>query len=156
MDVFCEHNLPVEVTYIHVTKLGRKGPMTCFTKIHISLLLLGQIRWGLSLNCRKYSHSFIIWFKFSDSIKGSFAIDTQMPIVIFLGTICYRPIRGATCSDTHVCISSCCCLSWSASQRSCVEGSLFMKSHVEVIHEIFLELKGHRHDEQSHESDQDF
>ena len=45
--VFCEHNLPVEATYIHVTKPGRKGPMTCFTKIHISLWLLGQIRWGL-------------------------------------------------------------------------------------------------------------
>ena len=23
--VFCEHNLPVEATYIRVTKLGRKG-----------------------------------------------------------------------------------------------------------------------------------
>ena len=45
--VFCEHNLPVEATYIHVTELGRKGPVTCFTKIHISLWLLGQIRWGL-------------------------------------------------------------------------------------------------------------
>ena len=45
--VFCEHNLPVEATYIHVKKLGRKGLMTCFTKIHIFLLLLGQIRWGL-------------------------------------------------------------------------------------------------------------
>ena len=41
--VFCEHNLPVEATYIHVTKLGRKGHMTCFTKTHT----LGQIRWGL-------------------------------------------------------------------------------------------------------------
>ena len=30
--VCCEHNLPVEATYIHVTKLGRKGSMTCFTK----------------------------------------------------------------------------------------------------------------------------
>ena len=35
--VFCEHNLPVEATYIHVTKLGRNGPMTCLIKIHISL-----------------------------------------------------------------------------------------------------------------------
>ena len=35
--VFCEHNLPVEATYIQVIKLGRKGPMTCITKIHISL-----------------------------------------------------------------------------------------------------------------------
>ena len=32
---------------------------------------------------KKNSHSFIIRFDFSDSIKGSFAIDTQMPIVIF-------------------------------------------------------------------------
>ena len=32
-----EHNMPAEATYIHVTKLGRKGPMTWFTKIHISL-----------------------------------------------------------------------------------------------------------------------
>ena len=45
--VFCEHSLLVETTYIQMTKLGRKGPMTCFTKIHISLWLLGQIRWGL-------------------------------------------------------------------------------------------------------------
>ena len=29
--VFCEHNLPVEATYSQVTKLGRRGPMTCFT-----------------------------------------------------------------------------------------------------------------------------
>ena len=62
--VFCEHNLLVEATYIHVTKLGRKGPMTCFTKIHNP------------------------FFSPSDSIKGSFAIDTQMPIVIFFWTIC--------------------------------------------------------------------
>ena len=27
--------------------LEENGPMTCFTKIHISLWLLGQIRWGL-------------------------------------------------------------------------------------------------------------
>ena len=45
--VFCEHNLPVEATYIQVTKLGRKGPMTFFRKIQISLWLFGQIRWGL-------------------------------------------------------------------------------------------------------------
>ena len=45
--VFCEHNLPVETTYIPMAKLGRKGHMTSFTKIHISLWLLGQIRWGL-------------------------------------------------------------------------------------------------------------
>ena len=25
--VFCEHNLPVEATYIQVTKLGRNGPI---------------------------------------------------------------------------------------------------------------------------------
>ena len=37
---------------------------------------------GSSLNCRK------IVIVFSDFIKGSFAIDTQMPIVIFVGTIC--------------------------------------------------------------------
>ena len=35
--VCCEHNLPVEAKYIHVTKLGTKGPMTCNTRIHISL-----------------------------------------------------------------------------------------------------------------------
>ena len=29
--VLCEHNLPVETTYIPVTKLGRKGHMTSFT-----------------------------------------------------------------------------------------------------------------------------
>ena len=45
--VFREHNLPVEATYIHVTILGRNGPMTCVTKIHISLWVLSQIRWGL-------------------------------------------------------------------------------------------------------------
>ena len=39
---------------------------------------------GSSLNCRKIV-SFIIWFDFSDSIKGSFAIDTQMPIVFWGG-----------------------------------------------------------------------
>ena len=45
--VFCEHSQPVEATYSQVTKLGRRGPMTCFIKINISLWLLGQIRWGL-------------------------------------------------------------------------------------------------------------
>ena len=87
--VFGEHNQPVEATYSQVTKLGRRGTMTCFTKIHIYLWLLGQIRWGLHWIVEKLFHKncFIIRFDFSDSIKGSFAIDTQMPIVIFLGTI---------------------------------------------------------------------
>ena len=49
--------------------------MTCFTKIRISLLLLTELY--------KNSHSFIIRFDLSASIKGSFAIDTQMSIVLF-------------------------------------------------------------------------
>ena len=87
--VFCEHNLPVEATYIHVTKLGRKGPMTCFTNIHIIFFVTTwPNQMGSSLNCKKNCHSFLIRFDFSDSIKGSFAIDTQIPIVIFWRTIC--------------------------------------------------------------------
>ena len=38
---------------------------------------------GSSLNCRIFCYSFIIRFDLSDSIKSSFAIDTQMPIVFF-------------------------------------------------------------------------
>ena len=83
--VFCEHNLNVETTYIHVTKLGRKGPMTCLTKNPYFFVTTWPNQMGSSLNCRKIVLSFIIWFDFSDSIKGSFTIDTEMPIVFFWG-----------------------------------------------------------------------
>ena len=51
--VFCEHNLPVEATYIHVTKLGRKGPMTCFTKNPHFFGTTWPNQMGSSLDCRK-------------------------------------------------------------------------------------------------------
>ena len=57
-------------------------------------LALQQILWllkGVFTELSKNSHSFIIWFDFSDSIKGSFAIDTQMPIVLFFGQSVYVP-----------------------------------------------------------------
>ena len=88
--VYCERNLPVEATNIHVTNLGRKGPMTCFFFypyffVHDYLAKSDGVFTELEMN----SHSFIIWFDFFfiDSMNGSFTIDTLMPIVIFLRNI---------------------------------------------------------------------
>ena len=35
--VCCERNVSVKAMYIRMAKLGTNGPVTCFTKIHISL-----------------------------------------------------------------------------------------------------------------------
>ena len=49
--VFCEHNLPVEATYINVTKPGRKGPMTYKNPYFFATTWPNQM--GSALNCRK-------------------------------------------------------------------------------------------------------
>ena len=51
--VCCERNVSVKAMYVRMAKLGTNGPVTCFTKIHISLWLLDQIRWGLHWNVEK-------------------------------------------------------------------------------------------------------
>ena len=76
----------METTYSQGTKLGRKGHMTSFTILSpYFFVTTWPNQMGSSLNCKKNSHSFIIRFDFLDSMKGSFAIDTQMPIVFFWG-----------------------------------------------------------------------
>ena len=88
--VFCEHNLPVEA-HIHSCtfkwqNLEKRDPWLALQK---SIFLCDYLAKsdGVFTELQENSHSFIIRFDFSDSIKGSFAIDTQMPVVNFFGTI---------------------------------------------------------------------
>ena len=72
--VFVNHNLRVETIYIPVTKPWKKGTYDFLYKNPYFFVTTWPNQMGSSLNCRKYSHIFIIRFDFSDSIKGSFAI----------------------------------------------------------------------------------
>ena len=81
----------MEATYIHVhssDKTWKKGTRDLLYKNPYFFVIIWPNQMGSSLNCREIvMHGFIIRFDFCDFIKGSFAIDTQMPVVIFLGTI---------------------------------------------------------------------
>ena len=85
--VFCEYNLPVVCgSHIHsCDKTWKKGTYDLLYK-NPYFLVSGDYfakSDGVFTELQKNSDSFIIWFDFSDSIEGSFTIDTQMPIVIF-------------------------------------------------------------------------
>ena len=72
-------------------KTWKKGTYDLLYQNPYFIVTIWKIQMGSSLNCRKKIVNFIIWFDLSDSIKGSFAIDTQMPIVFFLcGQLCTR------------------------------------------------------------------
>ena len=64
--VCCERNVSVKAMYVRMAKLGTNGPVTCFTKIHISLWLLDPNQMGSSLKCREIVifslHEIIFWF----------------------------------------------------------------------------------------------
>ena len=61
--VFCERNVSMKAMYIRMAKLGTNGLVTCFTKIHISLWSVDQIRWGLhNVDKLIFSlHEIILW-----------------------------------------------------------------------------------------------
>ena len=82
--VFCEHNLPVEAT-VHSsdTHLEERDYRTCFTKLNISLWLLGQIRWGLHWLVEN-NHRFIIPVWFFRSHKSVFRNQYPNADCIFL------------------------------------------------------------------------
>ena len=106
--VFCEHNLPVEATLYSSDKTGKKGTYDLLYKNPYFFVTTWPNQMGSSLNCRKIV-IVSIRFDFSSSIKGSFAIDTQMPILPSQFCCLYISIyRVAPKNGT---VDFCCCCS---------------------------------------------
>ena len=83
----------METTLHSSDKTWKKGTYDFLYKKTIFLCDYLAKSYGVFTELKENSHSFIIRFEFSDFIKDSFAIDTQMPIVIFLGQSVYIRIH---------------------------------------------------------------